>query len=447
MRHRLTIILGILLVLGLLIALNFLSYEPEGEMFDSEFSPNRSTYHAGPTGARAFYELLNESGLRVMRWREDPAKLLGATGQKIDTFVVIGTTLIPFGEDEIESLLLWVDRGGTLVLIDRRPERGLLRSAGSWAIVTDFKFYPPEVDPDAADVTAGVTPYEPSQPTSLTADVAQVLPSRLATSIKFPFVKPDPTESEGVGYESDADDLDPPPSVAEIDDSETQYASPAPVAHLNDADGALLVDWVRGQGRVVLLSDPYIVSNTGISHKDNLQLALNMVTGSDGLIAFDEYHHGRGVTENAFVGYFSGTPVIPMVAQLVLLLLLMVYTGARRFARPLPWHEVDRRSTLEFVASMAELQHRARAFGLAIENIYGRSRRALARNAGLEYNSPRSEIARRVAQRFSMDPQQIESVMRECEQTINGERISDRRSLQLVRQLRTLERKLRLQRR
>ncbi len=440
MRQRLGIILGILFVIGFLIALNLLSYEPEGGMLDSEFSPNRSTYHAGPTGTRAFYELLNESGHRVLRWREDPAKLLASTGQRIDTFVVIGRTLIPFGEDEIKSLLLWVDRGGTLVLIDRRPEDGLLRSAGSWVITTDFKLYPPEVNPDAADVTAGVTPYKPSQPTTFTADVDQVLPSRFATSIKFPFVTPDDTGSE-VGYDPD---LAPTPLKSE--DTETQFASPAPVAHLSDADGALLVDWARGLGRVVLLSDPYIVSNTGISHEDNLQLAVNMVTGSDGLIAFDEYHHGRGVTENAFVGYFSGTPVLPMVAQLALLLLLMVYTRARRFARPLPWHEVDRRSTLEFVASMAELQHRARAFGLAIENIYGRSRRALARNAGLEYNSPRSAIAGRVAQRFSLDPQHIESVMRECEQTINGESISDRRSLQLVRQLRALERKLRLQR-
>jgi len=35
-----------------------------------------------------------------------------------------------------------------------------------------------------------------------------------------------------------------------------------------------------------------------------------------------------------------------------------------QFARPLPLPRVDRRSTLEFVASMAELQERAQAFDL-----------------------------------------------------------------------------------
>ena len=46
---------------------------------------------------------------------------------------------------------------------------------------------------------------------------------------------------------------------------------------------------------------------------------------------------------------------------------------------------------------MAELQERSRAFDLAIENIYTRTRRVLARYAGVDYNSPRSEIAERVA--------------------------------------------------
>ncbi len=188
-----------------------------------------------------------------------------------------------------------------------------------------------------------------------------------------------------------------------------------------------------------MLSDPYIVSNGGIGLRDNLQLAINMLTTTDGLIAFDEYHQGRGSTQNAFASYFSGTPVLAIGAQIILLVLVLLWTRARRFARPLPLVQTDRRSSLEFVASMAELQERSRAFDLAIENIYSRTRRVLARHAGVDYNSPRAEIARRVASRSAIDARWLETLMRQCEEVINGQPTNWRQSIDLVRRLRETE--------
>jgi len=232
----------------------------------------------------------------------------------------------------------------------------------------------------------------------------------------------------------DIDDGPPPPEMPPI------YT--APVVHIADNHGALLVDYTYGLGKVIVLSDPYIVSNGGIKLNDNLQLAINAITGRDGVIAFDEYHQGRGVTGNAFAAYFAGTPVLALGAQIVLLVLLMLWTNARRFGRPLPLAQVDRRSSLEFVASMAELQERSGAFDLAIENIYTRTRRVLARHAGLDYNSSRSEIASRIAERSSIDKQKLETLMRQCEEAINGGSITARQSIDLVKRLREVEKGL-----
>jgi hypothetical protein len=134
--------------------------------------------------------------------------------------------------------------------------------------------------------------------------------------------------------------------------------------------------------------------------------------------------------------------VLALGAQIVLLILLILWTNARRFARPLPLAHTDRRSSLEFVASMAELQERSRAYDLAIENIYTRTRRVLARYAGIDYNSSRSEIAKRIAERSTIDVHQLETLMRQCEEAINGEEISWRQSLDLVRRLRAVEKNL-----
>ncbi len=454
MRQRLGVIITIVVAIGVLIVINSAAYVTKEEQQDSELSPNRSTYNAGATGTRALYDFLSESGYNVMRWRETPDRLLGGSGEKIRTFVIVGTPRVSIEEEEAKSLVGWVERGGRLVIIDRRPEDYLLPPSGDWRVTTELLNFPGfGVDPAHPEqMTEGVEPISPVLPTLLTRDVESVMPSKFFSSIKF-FTSNGKTKKEAnkgatkasdqSGSEGEADDeyVDEPPPVnsgkgAIVDSS--SGGSPAPVVHLTAANTVVLLDYLHGKGRIILLSDPFIVANAGIGLRDNLQLAINLLVSSDGLIAFDEYHQGRGATHNPFVSYFEGTPVLAICGQLVLLILLVLWTRGRRFARPLPLPQVDRRSSLEFVASMAELQQRARAFDLAIENIYARTRRVLARYAGVDYNSSRAQIAARAA-RSKFSAHQVETLMRQSEEAINGEPISERQSIQLVKRLREVE--------
>jgi hypothetical protein len=94
---------------------------------------------------------------------------------------------------------------------------------------------------------------------------------------------------------------------------------------------------------------------------------------------------------------------------------------------------------------MAELQQRTKAHDLALENIYGRVRRVLVRHAGVNQNSSRAEIAARVAARSKLNQKQLESLMRSCEDTINGAPTNGKEALQLVKRLRQVEAALGLQ--
>jgi len=457
MRQRLTIILTFIVIIGALVVINTVSYVKQEKLQDSELFPNRSTYHSGPTGTRALHDFMSESGYKVIRWREAPEKLLGQTGKNIATFVVIGPTQLPFSDEQRQALQEWVSRGGCFVLITREAELTHGAPPGGWALSSrTFDF--PDFDTDPANgtqMTENVTALKPNQPTSLTHNVATVLPSRFAARLTLTPTEPKKVAEAtgfGIGKRTDEEaiwpdeeetyDDEPPPPAAAPEVKAGPPISTAPVVHIADKNGALLVDYAYGLGRIVVLTDPYLVTNAGLRSNDNLQLAINTLTMYEGLIAFDEYHQGRGVTRNAFASYFSGTPVLAIGAQVVLLILLVIWTNGRRFARPLPLPQVDRRSSLEFVASMAELQERSRAFDLAIENIYGRTRRVLARYAGLNYNSSRSEIASSIASRAGVDAQQLETLMRQCEETINGEPITWRQAVDLVRRLREVERKL-----
>ena len=434
MRQRITIILTFVVIIGLLVILNSLTFVRKEKVQDLETFPNRSTYHSGPTGTRALHDFLNESGYKVMRWRESPERLFSESGKRVNTFVVIGRTQIEFTGNEAEALRDWVGRGGRLVLIDRKVDEAIAPKSEGWSLRAREWDYPTFDDNpgDVQQMTRGVTALKPVQPTILTNTIKSVMPSRFASRLS---VIPPPKEEVTVNT---SDDEEAPPPRAAL-----KATTPsAPVIHIGNREGALLVDYAYGAGRIVVLADPYIVTNSGIKLDDNLQLAINTLSAGSGLIAFDEYHQGKGISQNPWAGYFAGTPVLAIVAQIGLVILLVVWTNARRFGRPLPLAQTDRRSSLEFVASMAELQERSRAFDLAIENIYTRTRRVLARYAGMDYNSSRSEIAQRVAARSTIDAHQLETLMRQCEEAINGEQINWRQSLDLVRRLRELERTL-----
>ena len=445
MRQRLTIFATIAIVLVLLIALNAANYVQSAEEKDSELMPNRSTYNSGSSGTRALYDLLNESGYKIMRWRESSNNLLSQNRARVSIFVVVGRTLLPFEQEEANNLLLWVHDGGRLVIIDRHPDFRLLPKSGEWTITTDWLEIPaPDIDPGNAQVmTEGVAAIHPVQPTLLTRDVQTVRTSRFASMIRSS--RDQKTEAQAPEHAGSISQPTPfeseQPPAAAVPENKPQpiISSPAPVVHLNDARGAVLVDYPHGAGRIILLSDPYLVANGGIQLEDNLQLAINTVAGSDGLIAFDEYHQGRATTHNALVAYFAGTPILAICGQLALIVLGILWTIGRRFGRPIPLPQVDRRSGLEFVASMAELQQRARALDLAIENIYSRTRRVLARYAGVDYHSSRTEIAERVASRSSLNREQLESLMRDCEETINGAKVNERQSIELAKRLRAVE--------
>jgi hypothetical protein len=433
MRQRLTIILTFVVIIGLLVLLNAVTYVKKDEGHDMEMAPNRSTYHSGPTGTRALHDFLSESGYKVIRWRESPEKLLGDSGSLVKTFVVIGETQVPFTEDEAKALHKWIAKGGRFVFINRSISNLLVPKSQGWNVEGRMGAFPAfDIDPaDARQMTDTVTAVHPVQPTLMTRNVAEVMPSRFASRLTV--IAPDNESSD----EAPAGDNDNYVNVEPSSDM-----SPSPIVHIADGSGALLVDYAYGQGSIVVLSDPYIVSNGGLRLNDNLQLAINTLVYKDGLVAFDEYHQGRGVSRNALASYFAGTPVLALGAQITLLILLVLWTNARRFGRPLPLAKVDRRSSLEFVASMAELQERSRAFDLAVENIYTRTRRVLTRFAGVDHNSPRSEIAERVAARSNIDRQKLETLMRQCEEAINGEPLNWRQSIDLVRRLREVERDL-----
>ncbi len=494
MRQKFLIVIALIFLVVLLVGLNAASYTQKEELPDSEFLPNRSTYHVGATGTRAFYDLLAETGGKPMRWQEPISALFSKNKNIPSTFVVVGKTRREFTDPEIEQLLRWVAQGGKLVVIDRNPPSELIKTTANWGISFEFSKTIPIFNTDPTNqqqMTENTVAAKPVQPSSLTEKVNAVQPAQFASSIKFerfadteatanPAADSTPTKftlsqkdtdnapnddnanDDSDGFFKESSQTPAPPAIKAAPKNGEVSATPsandpkndavnemtAPVLYLSNPQKNLLVETPFGAGEIVFLSDPYIISNGGINLVDNAQLVTNIVTSKSGLIAFDEYHQGYGDNDNALFAYFAGTPLTAMIWQFAALIGGIFYTQSRRFARPLPANEPNRLSKLEYVSAMAELQQRTKAFDLAIENIYTDFRRRAARLVGVDNTTTsRQDLAKLLAERAKLNYDEVERLLFKCEDIIHGEPTNKREVVQTISRLRELEEKLGLQRR
>lgn len=423
MKQKLGIIIGLTAILALLIILTLATLQQRDDTRDTEAQPNRSSFNAGATGTLAFYTLLAESGQNVIRWRERPETLqFGRRGQP-GTMIVIGQTRKPITENDLREFLRWTESGGTLILIDREFPDGLssiAKAAGFRFDVASGEISAQSVDPYDPDQMTFRTPAaRPVQPTAMVAGVVSVQASRLASSILLENPRPEPSA-----------------------DVEPTIARPA-IVHVSGKDKGILADVQYGEGKIVFLTDPFIVSNTGLPLADNAILASQIASAGGIPIAFDEFHQGFGSGENAILRYFAGTPLPWIALQGAIIFALFAISSSRRFARPLDQPEPNRLARLEYITAMAELQKSTRAFDLALENIFGSVRRRAANLFCVDNTmAGRKRMPAMIAARTGRNTSEIEALFSRCEDIIRSERSSKNEIVDIVRNLRHLESEL-----
>lgn len=452
MRQYLSLILTFGLVLLALIGLSAAGSLEFDRQNETELEPVRSSYNPGPTGTRGLYQLLDETGYPVARWRERFGELQRKANGAL--LIVIG----PFAgveeleDTEVEALQEWLNAGGRALVISRDPAEQF----GDYTINAQMQDNLPAANTPPDQLVNTKSDELITQPTELTRGLRGLALSAFAARLKFSKPKTDDPLPPAPPPTSQANPTENAEAEATAKTEEQEIARKrmeemvalhlsdklrAPVIHLGDKDGALLADFNYGKGRVVFLSDPFVVANHGLARGANLQLAFNLINAlrNEGKpIFFDEYHHGYHSEENALVRYFRGTPFWWVLGQLLLLGLLLVYSYGKRFARPLPLPQVNRHSPLEFVGSMANLQQTAQARDLALENIYPRFKTHLCRRLGLPIKAGPTEIAAAMRERpqFAAVANELELALRESEYVLQGDRISDQRLVELVATMR-----------
>jgi hypothetical protein len=336
----------ILLIGGLfLILILFVVFGPASQPTQQPGGPK--SHSSGQGGALALYTWLEQIGYRPERLEFRDYALDG----DVDLLMILGPTneITP---DQARHTLEWVQGGGTLVLA---TEQSALFGSGNALL-------------DQLDVELAV--YTP------TTVIEHATPLQPA--------------------------LDSPPVTRPlVQASRILLPRRADYTALLGASDALVSLGVRhGQGYVYLFSTVYPFTNDGLADEQNARLVLNALrrVPAGGRVLFDEYHHGY-IRPPTAATPITGNPIgwtglyVAMAVGMYLLL------SGRRFGRPVPLaEEVQRRTSAEYVESMADLFQRGGKTAYIGAHYHTQFKRQVARpygvNPQLDDDTFASEVAR-----------------------------------------------------
>lgn len=326
MRRDVLILAGLFVVLAALIAL--------GPARNVAAPGSSATSHAsGDGGALALFRWLDAMGYDVDRieyaeFAPDP---------DADLLIVLGPSE-RYSREEADAVAVWVAAGGTLLVAED--------SAGPFGMSANLldAFELEVTHPDAQDIP----------------------PERV------PVLQPA---------------LGAPPALSlEANTGATLRTERSDVARLaGDEQHPVLLGLQHGEGYVFASSAVHPFTNAGLGQADNAALMLNLLrrVPPEGRVVFDEYHHGfQG--ETSLRTLLLGTPWGWATLYAVAIgAAYLAFTG-RRFGRPVPLAaEADRRSSAEYLESLAGLLRRAGKADYLQNHFRGAFKRRLARTYGL----------------------------------------------------------------
>ena len=197
-----------------------------------------------------------------------------------------------------------------------------------------------------------------------------------------------------------------------------------------------------GEGRVFVLSCPYIFTKHGLGFEANTTLVYNLLTHlpPKSRIGFDEYHHGfRIQTESQsrslsgqLIGLFWRIPIGWALIYAGMLILIFLLLHGRRFGHPIEPNRSRRRLSSEYVLAMENLYRKGRKRAAVLAHIRNEFRRNLAAPWNITPTLDIPTFVNEIAKRKPIDTDELRSLLEALEQTTE---LSEARLLTLAQRI------------
>lgn len=329
------------------------------------------SYGTRASGYRGLFETLSE--LRIESRRQLPPPVSQMPTDHTLVFLAPHRNLVGVEPAYLEALNDWIRRGGRVVVGPAAFEHG-----GGGA---EDRQDEPEVElPDVLDTLglpsvsilpvdiatgSGPTPIPPGDARRVRRQRRSLdeLPEALldAWTARPPPIRPTAVKAEGAlsGLGGLVESLVIPGDVVHTVASDVdEPTGRITFADADDVHHALVADFPRGEGEIVVIGDPLLLANRFLAHADNSVLAVHLLSPERGPVIFDEFYHGLSVRGNPL--YLLTRPGYAAVAVAVLLAIsAWTWREAVFLGPPLPDESSRRRDIGEYVQAMARFFRRA----------------------------------------------------------------------------------------
>jgi hypothetical protein len=330
------------------------------QQYEEHFPPFTS-YSPEAAGTRAYYELLEASGLNPVRYNGTEYHyppggcVVVISGGETDIGMLMGGLL------DARALRLWIEEGGRLLLVHQ--ETGI-----SWTedFFTELEILGTDMPQAPSErIADGALPGTPGALTALSSVFASGYRYELSAGRPALFAGVDSIELALQGNHA------MPKAAVLLAIRDTSARQPVQIP--------LVMHRRVGEGEVIFMPAAEMWTNAWIARGDNhrLLLALSAYLAQGDPIHIDEHIHGYTRMSRGIMGLLLGTTG-GRILLLALLAVMLAFAGAAvRPARYQSAAVVSRRQATETVLAQADLYRRAGARHVIAESLVERVRRAL----------------------------------------------------------------------
>lgn len=375
------------------------------EKEEMELKLNRSIYNLKPSGYAAWYKIATQSNINLKPWKSSFRTLKKIKDEK-STMLIISPELIAgreyvFTTKDIEELLNWVRIGNTLIFVDDFNRR----SSQMFLSALNIKDVDKQKDEPEFDLL----------------DEKNELYTKEKTLFDIP---------EKAPFDFNAETFS---STCKVRLKEKKHIIETVVG---DASGLVLGKRDYGKGEIYILTLPDLVDNSTLyENEDNYQFFTNLVLAGGNDIYVNEYVHGF-VKSDSPVSYYKNTLMNPISKQIILFMIVLIWSVSRRFGKVIPVKEPDRRTNAEYVEAMANLYLLAGLTGTALTPVYNQFKQVLCKNLRTDIKTQDDDLFRLIKNHYNnQQAEMLINLIVRAQSVIKSNSISKEEMLEICREL------------
>jgi hypothetical protein len=190
---------------------------------------------------------------------------------------------------------------------------------------------------------------------------------------------------------------------------------------LGDRFGAVVWQWKSGKGKVIFATTIHLAANA-YQDEANFRYLAKLVTDGSEKILVDEYIHGyKDINQNInyqtkqgnLLNYFAKTPLFPMLLQLSVVVVLLIWSGNRRFGRAIKLDIPTTENSRAYIQALAAVLRKAQSSDFVLEMIGKEEQLQLQKVLGMG-NTPanQEDLIEAWQQQTGKSPAELEELLK-----------------------------------